>query len=85
MPSEQLLHVRPVALRHRFQACDCLASPDDREALASVLDGVEEVGEAPCRIGRCDLGHPIRLSDPPRSGRHQRQIWDAYGMEASRY
>lgn len=67
MPSEQLLHVRPVALRHRRQACDGLASPDDREALASVLDGVEEVGKTPRRIGRCDLGHPIRLSDPPWS------------------
>lgn len=57
MAAEQSLDIGAVAVIHRFQGRDRLASSDDGEALATVFHGVEKVGEAPCRFRRCDLGH----------------------------
>src|SRR5436305_2012966 len=40
-----------MALIHRLQTRDRLASPHDRDARATVFPGLEEVAEAPCRLG----------------------------------
>lgn len=59
--AEQSLDVGTVALIHRLQARDRLASSHNGEALATVLHGVKKVGEAPCRFGRCDLRHEDQI------------------------
>ena len=43
---------------------DDLAAAHDREVLAAVLDGIEQVGEVAGGVGGTDLRHEIRLSDP---------------------
>jgi hypothetical protein len=40
-----------------------LASAHDRETLASMLYGIEDVREVPRCVGRAHLRHGIRLSD----------------------
>lgn len=71
MAAEQSFDVGAVALIHRLQARDRLASSHNGEALATVLHGVKKVGEAPCRFGRCDLRHEdqiIRYQDRRAEG-----------------
>ena len=62
--TEQSLDIGAVALIHRLQAGDGLASPHDREALAPVFHGVEKVSEALCRFSRGDLGHMNQIRRP---------------------
>ena len=57
MATEQSLDIGTAVLVHRPQAGDRLASPHDGEALATMLHGIEEVGEASCCFGGCDLRH----------------------------
>lgn len=51
MATEQSLDIGTVAIIHRLEDRDGLASSDDCEALATVFYGVEKVGEAPRRFG----------------------------------
>jgi hypothetical protein len=41
MPAQQSLQVSALTTGHRHQLGDDLASPDDREVLTAVLDGIE--------------------------------------------
>jgi hypothetical protein len=59
--AEQSLDIGAVAIIHRLEDRDRLAPTDDGEALATVLYGVEKVGEAPRRLGGCDLRHPDQI------------------------
>jgi len=54
--------VAPAAV-HRVELGDHLASADNREVLASVLDRVEDVGEVSGGVGSAHFRHEIRLSD----------------------
>jgi integrase/recombinase XerD len=54
----------------RIQLGHDFASAHDREVLAPVLDGIEDVGEVPCCVGRTHLRHRIRLSDIRRHNVH---------------
>jgi len=42
---------------------DDLAPSDDRVVLSAMLDAIENVGEAPGRLGGAHFRHVIRLSD----------------------
>ena len=68
MTAQQCLDVDAQTAVHRFEVRDGLASPHDREVLASMLDGVEEIGKVPGCVGRGYLRHAIRLSDTARIG-----------------
>ena len=70
MASKHGLNVSARSRADRVDSGDDFAPPYDREPLAAVLYGVEDVGEVPGRIGRADLGHEIRLSDIDADTRH---------------
>lgn len=80
MPPQECLGVRSTASAERFQLSDRLASTNDDELLAPVLDGVEHVGEVASRVGRADLRHKVRLSDLP--ARSAVQLASASGATA---
>src|SRR6266542_1055961 len=60
---QDLLDRASAASPPRPEMSDRPSSPDNREPLPPVLDGIEEVREIAGRIGRADFGHKIRLSD----------------------
>lgn len=62
MLAEQSLHVRAPPATHRRETGHDLAPPNDGEVLTPTLDGIEQVSEVPCGIGRADLGHEVRFS-----------------------
>jgi hypothetical protein len=47
-------------VRRRLERRNGLPAPDDREALAPMLDRVEQVREVAGSFGRADVGHAIR-------------------------
>jgi hypothetical protein len=57
MATERLLHGETSSVADRLELRHDAPASDDREALAPVLDGVEEVGEASCSLGGGDLCH----------------------------
>lgn len=63
MPSKQLFCPRTRSYPSRFELSNDLSAPNDGEALAAMLDRVEQVSEAAGRLGCGDLGHILRLSD----------------------
>jgi len=69
MTAQHRLHVFPKASIHGLEMCDRLSSPDDREVLAAMLDGVEEIREVPSCVRSRYIRHIIRLSDIARGQR----------------
>ena len=57
MPTQQFLHVRAAPDSDRLNPSNDLSSTDDGEALAAVLDRVEQIRETPCRVGRRNVRH----------------------------
>jgi hypothetical protein len=60
---QERLDLGSPARLHGVELGHDLAAAHDREVLAAVLDGVEEAGEVPGRVGGAHLRHAIRLSD----------------------
>lgn len=60
---QERLDLSALACLHGVELGHDLAAAHDPEVLAAVLDGVEEVGEVPGRVGSAHFRHQIRLSD----------------------
>jgi hypothetical protein len=79
MALQQGLHVRPSALRNGLNLSDHSTAPGDKDSLAPVFDGVEQLCKIPRSLGRADLRHKIRLSDclgsETRSNRSATNHW----------
>ena len=58
-----VLHVGAEPAIHRFEVGNRFAAPHDRELLAAMFDGVEEIGEVSSCVGGRDVRHELRLSD----------------------
>lgn len=63
LATEHGLDVDASAIIGWLEMCHDLALPDDRKALVTVLDRIEQVGEVAGCINRAYFGHVIRLCD----------------------
>lgn len=67
MPAQQRLRIGSQSRLGRFEVGDRLPPSHDCEVLAPMFDSIQEVGEVAGRLGRADVRHKIRLSDPTAS------------------
>jgi hypothetical protein len=63
VPTQQRFDIGAAPSGYRFEVRNRLAATNDRVMLATMLDAIEQIGEATGRIGRSDIWHAIRLSD----------------------
>jgi hypothetical protein len=64
VPTKESLHVCASAAGRWLEVGNRLASADDSEVFATMLNRIEKIRKVPSGIRRSDLSHEIRLSDP---------------------